>query len=75
MYIKWAGYAKGKAESAVTILHGSMYGNTDAVLPAIKAGLEKADVPCVTHDITTTHISDMLPDLWKIGRASCRERV
>ena len=65
LYLKWSGYTKGKAERAVTILHGSMYGNTAAVLPAIEAGLEEAGVPYSAHDITTTHISYILPDLWQ----------
>ena len=65
LYLKWAGYSKGKAEKAVTILHGSMYGNTASVLPAIQAGLKRAGIPCTAHDITSTHISYILPDLWQ----------
>jgi len=65
LYLKWAGYSKDKAEKAVTIIHGSMYGNTAMVLPAIQAGLEKAGMPYSAHDITTTHISYILPDLWQ----------
>jgi flavorubredoxin len=65
LYLKWSGYSKGKAEKAVTILHGSMYGNTAAVLPAIEAGLVEAGMPYSAHDITTTHISYILPDLWQ----------
>jgi flavorubredoxin len=65
LYLKWSGYSKGKAEHAVTILHGSMYGNTASMLHPILLGLEKAGVPFAAHDITTTHISYILPDLWQ----------
>jgi len=65
LYLKWSGYSREKAERAVTIVHGTMYGNTAAVLPAIKAGLEKAGMPYAAHDINTTHISYILPDLWQ----------
>jgi len=65
LYMKWSGYSKGKAQTAVTILHGTMYGNTAAMLPHIQAGLEKVGAPYTTHDINTTHISYILPDLWK----------
>jgi len=65
LYLQWSGYSKGKAERAVTIVHGSMYGNTAAILPAVQAGLEKAGMPYTAHDITSTHISYILPDLWQ----------
>jgi anaerobic nitric oxide reductase flavorubredoxin len=64
LYLKWSSYSNQKAEKGVTVLHGSMYGNTNAVLPAIKKGLKKAGVLFTTHDVTTTHVSYILPDLW-----------
>jgi len=63
LYLKWSGYSKGKAECGVTVLHGSMYGNTHAVLPSTQEGLKDAHVPFAAHDITSTHISNILPDL------------
>jgi anaerobic nitric oxide reductase flavorubredoxin len=57
LYSKWSSYSNQKAEKGVTVLHGSMYGNTSAVLPAIKQGLEKAGVPFTMHDVTSTHVS------------------
>ncbi|MCD6355995.1 MAG: FprA family A-type flavoprotein [Anaerolineaceae bacterium] len=64
LYLKWSGYSTGKAEKGVTVLHGSMYGNTNSLLPAIFEGLKKADVIYTSHDVTTTHVSYLLPDLW-----------
>ena len=65
LYLKWAGYSKEKAEKAITILHGSMYGNTASALSAAKNGMEQAGFPFVAHDITSTHISYILPDMWQ----------
>ena len=41
-----------------------MYGNTNSLLPAIFEGLKKADAIYTSHDVTTTHVSYLLPDLW-----------
>lgn len=64
LYLKWSGYSKGKAEPGVTLLHGSMYGNTDRMVEAVVAGLEESGVPVISHDVTQTHISTILPSLW-----------
>ena len=64
LYLKWSGYSKDTAERGVTLLYGSMYGNTLKMVPSIMEGLEKAHVPTKAHDITTTHISYILPDVW-----------
>jgi anaerobic nitric oxide reductase flavorubredoxin len=65
LYLTWSGYSKGPAERGVTLLYGSMYGNTLKMVPKIIEGLEKAQVPFAAHDITTTHVSYILPDVWK----------
>ena len=64
LYLKWSGYSKDTAERGVTLLYGSMYGNTLKMVPAILEGLEKAHIPIKAHDITATHISYILPDMW-----------
>ncbi len=65
LYLKWSGYSKEESEKAVTVLHGSMYGNTTALLPSIVSGLERANIPYTTYNINLTHISYILPDLWQ----------
>ncbi len=64
LYLKWSGYSKGRAERAVTLLHGSMYGNTDKLTEAVKAGLSAAKVPFSSHDVRSTPTSYILPSLW-----------
>lgn len=64
LYLKWSGFSKGKAEHSVTLLHGSMYGNTNKMVPYIATGLKKAGLPTAVHDITNTHVSYILSDLW-----------
>jgi len=64
LYLKWSGYGKGSAEKGVTLLHGSMYGNTDKMLAEVKRGLEASGVPVTAHDVATTPVSYILPALW-----------
>ena len=65
LYLTWSGYSKGTAERGVALLYGSMYGNTLRMVPKMIEGLEKAELPFAAHDITTTHVSYILPDVWK----------
>jgi flavorubredoxin len=64
LYLKWSSYGKGPAEKGVTLLHGSMYGNTDKMVAVVRRGLEDAGVPLTVHDVTTTPVSYILPALW-----------
>ncbi len=65
LYMKWSGYGKGPAEKGVTLLHGSMYGNTHKAVAAMQSGLEAGGVPVSAHDVTSTPVSYILPSLWK----------
>ena len=65
LYLKWSGYSKGNAEKGTTLLHGSMYGNTNKLAKAVEKGLRSADIPVESFDITQTHISYILPALWR----------
>lgn len=65
LYMRWSSYGKGPAERGVTLLHGSMYGNTDKVVASMKSGLEAAGVPVDVQDVTTTPVSYILPSIWK----------
>jgi flavorubredoxin len=64
LYLKWSGFSKEKAGRGVTLLHGSMYGNTTQMVPSIIDGLNKADIPVAVYDINNTHVSYILADLW-----------
>ena len=69
LYIKWAGYSKGTAEKGAAMLHGSMYGNTDLLSTVIEKGLRAAGIPVEVFDVTKTHVSYILPALWKFQGA------
>ena len=64
LYRRWAECAEGKAERAITIAHGTMYGNTDRMLQEVIAELERIGIPFETFDVSRTHASYILPSLW-----------
>jgi len=64
LYRKWAGYATGEADLGVTLLYGSMYGNTEQVMNAVAKGISGAGVPVEIFDVARTHVSYILPSLW-----------
>ncbi len=64
LYLKWSGYGKGSAQKAVTLMHGSMYGNTDRIALSVRKGLEATGIPVDEFDVTATHPSYILPSLW-----------
>lgn len=64
LYRKWAGYASGPGEAAVTLLYGSMYGNTERMMNAVASGIAREGVPVEIYDVARTHVSYILPSLW-----------
>ncbi|UCB45767.1 MAG: FprA family A-type flavoprotein [Spirochaetota bacterium] len=65
LYKKWAGYAQGEAEPGVTLLYGSMYGNTERMMNAVAQGISFKDIPIEIFDTARTHVSYILPSLWQ----------
>jgi anaerobic nitric oxide reductase flavorubredoxin len=64
LYKKWAEYATGPTEVGVTLVYGSMYGNTEKMMNAVAQGISEEDVPVSIFDVTHTHVSYILPSLW-----------
>jgi anaerobic nitric oxide reductase flavorubredoxin len=64
LYKKWAEYATGPTEAGITLLYGSMYGNTEKMMNAVAQGVSQEDVPVSIFDVTHTHVSYILPSLW-----------
>jgi anaerobic nitric oxide reductase flavorubredoxin len=64
LYRRWAGLAKGGGETGVTLLYGSMYGNTEKMMNAVAHGISRAGVPVEVFDAARTHSSYILPALW-----------
>lgn len=64
LYKKWAEYATGKAEPGITLIYGSMYGNTEAMMNAVAQGISRTGVTLEIFDASRTHVSYILPSLW-----------
>jgi flavorubredoxin len=64
LYRKWAEYATGPTEVGITLLYGSMYGNTEKMMNAVAQGIASKDVPLTVFDVNHTHVSYILPSLW-----------
>ncbi len=64
LYKKWAQLAAGGGEVGVTLIYGSMYGNTERMMNAVAHGISQTDVPLEIFDAARTHPSYILPSLW-----------
>lgn len=64
LYKKWAECATGETEPGVTLVYGSMYGNTEVVMNAVAQGISEAGLPVEIFDSGRTHVSYILPSLW-----------
>jgi len=60
----WANYATEDAEPAITLIYGSMYGNTEAMMNAVAQGVSSVGVPIDVFDAARIHASYILPSLW-----------
>ncbi|MCE5258796.1 MAG: FprA family A-type flavoprotein [Chloroflexi bacterium] len=64
LYQKWARLASEPAEPGVTLIYGSMYGNTEAMMNAVAEGISRCGVPLEIFDAARTHASYILPSVW-----------
>ena len=64
LYKQWAEYATGPTEVGVTLIYGSMYGNTEKMMNAVAQGISREGVPLTIFDAAHTHVSYILPSLW-----------
>ena len=64
LYQKWAEYAKGDNEPGVTMIYGSMYGNTEKMMNAVAQGISSTGIDLEIFDVARTHASFILPSLW-----------
>jgi anaerobic nitric oxide reductase flavorubredoxin len=61
LYGKWADYFEGKTEKRVSLLYGSMYGNTRRYMETVAQGLAEQGIAVDVFDIVRTHSSYILP--------------
>jgi flavorubredoxin len=64
-YLKYAAYAKGETEKEISVIWGSMYGNTRQGLDAVIRGIEEEGVPYTIHRIPDENVSFVLADAYK----------
>jgi len=64
LYRQWAGYAESGGEKAVTLVYGSMYGNTEAMMDAVARGVAESGVGVEIFDVRRTNPSYIIPSLW-----------
>jgi anaerobic nitric oxide reductase flavorubredoxin len=65
LYRRWANYALGSAEPEVTLMYATMYGATEAMMGAVARGIASAGVPLRVFDVARTHVSRILPSLFR----------
>lgn len=64
LYQKWAQLASEPGEPGVTLVYGTMYGNTEEMMNAVAQGISDEGVPVDIFDARRTHVSYILPSLW-----------
>jgi flavorubredoxin len=64
LYRAWAELAKGGGDVGITLLYGSMYGNTEKMMNAVAQGIAREGVRVEIFDASRTHSSYILPALW-----------
>jgi anaerobic nitric oxide reductase flavorubredoxin len=64
LYKKWSEYATGQTEAGITLIYGSMYGNTETMMNAVAQGISRMGVPLEIFDAARTQVSYILPSLW-----------
>jgi flavorubredoxin len=64
LYRHWAQYAGQPGDVGVTLIYGTMYGNTEEMMNAVAQGISSEGVPVDIFDARHTHVSYILPSLW-----------
>jgi len=64
LYRQWADLAMTGPELGVTLLYGTMYGNTEQMVEAVASGVGEAGVPLEIFDVRHIHASYILPSLY-----------
>lgn len=65
LYNKYISYSKGPGEKEITIVWGTIYGNTKVGLDAVIKGIEAEKVPYSIHQIPIDNISYIVADAHK----------
>lgn len=63
-YKRYAAYSKGPAKEEITVIWGSMYGNTQRPVEPIVDAMREEGIKVNVHQIPDTHYSYILRDVW-----------
>ncbi len=63
LYRKWAEYGSSGGDKGITLLYGSMYGNTEIMMNAVAEGIASRGINPEIFDVARTHPSYILPSL------------
>src|SRR5271157_2987089 len=64
-YTRYANYMKDYQEPEITVIWGSMYGNTETIMRAVLRGIAREGVKVTIHKVPETDASFVLADAWK----------
>lgn len=64
LYKSLANLAREEAEPGVTLIYGSMYGNTEFMMNTVAQGIAKTNIPLEIFDVSHTAVSYILSSLW-----------
>ena len=64
-YAQYASWSQGPAKPEITVIWGSMYGNTRAGLDAVIRGIDKEGIPWRIHQVPDENISGILADAYR----------
>lgn len=64
-YKRFAEYMSGNAEKEITLIIGSMYGNTRKVVSHVVEGIRSEGIPVHVFNIPEDHVSYILASAWK----------
>lgn len=62
LYDKWS---RHETENGVVLVYASMYGNTERMANAIAGGIAEEHVKIKIYNLSKTHISFIMPDIWR----------
>ncbi len=65
LYERFVSYSKGPARPLVTVLWGSMYGNTEKAVAPLLEGIAAEGVESVVYQVPQSHIGDILASAWE----------
>ena len=63
LYKNWAEYGSTGGDCGVTLLYGTMYGNTEAMMNVVAEGIAEGGIRPEIYDVARTHASYLLPAL------------